>query len=535
MNMNHQFNYNNNINNGYNTHNMNLNFGKYNNNFDMYDQTRNKFSMKFFEKLNYNNSNIKNNKGIKYSNLNDLQNTFNKNKINNIKKDVIQIYNKDLNNFKNKSNEKILMKRIKTRQLSNLGNNADSKNNVLSSSFTNKNSNNLNTINIEGKKIKNKNIIKLNSLKLEKNSRNISNSGNNIAHINKNSYISSSPINGIEKADNHNTKSHFENTNNYNKTPIISKNNTNINIINKYTEDKDNENNNLAIDAKKLSIIDIPAPKTNNNSVINTKESIFNISKKYLNLSIKEKAFYILSKSPTLPLTSQLIFSRSTKNIKNIVLKKDILLNYELFLNKKISNYEERQIQYTEKINSIFDATKIAEITLNFITFEREKQFKDNYILLLNNKEDENFIYYKNYIKIIYYIINENLEDENKKEINDNRLLMNLYDILKKKGYETIKDYLYFLFISNSNKRQNIFMNNIEKINKLIKNESPELLSYDESFKMGRFVVYSMYLIKEIVAFANMIKDTVKLKMEENELIEKMKEKLEKFHNKYLK
>ena len=50
------------------TNNMNLNYIKLNNNnnnFDIYDQTRNKFSMKFFEKLNMNNHKNNNSKKIK--------------------------------------------------------------------------------------------------------------------------------------------------------------------------------------------------------------------------------------------------------------------------------------------------------------------------------------------------------------------------------------------------------------------------------------------------------------------------------------
>ena len=81
---------------------MNLNLVKLNNNnnnnIGIYDQTMNKYSMKFFEKLNMNNN--KNNKGIKYSNINELTNTINKNKLNNIKKDAIQIYNKEKNKNK---------------------------------------------------------------------------------------------------------------------------------------------------------------------------------------------------------------------------------------------------------------------------------------------------------------------------------------------------------------------------------------------------------------------------------------------------
>ena len=63
--------------------NLNLNFGKLSNNFDIQGQVTIKFIMKFYEKLNLNN---KSNKGLKYSNMNDLTNTLNKNKINNIKK-----------------------------------------------------------------------------------------------------------------------------------------------------------------------------------------------------------------------------------------------------------------------------------------------------------------------------------------------------------------------------------------------------------------------------------------------------------------
>ena len=153
-----------------------------------------------------------------------------------------------------------------------------------------------------------------------------------------------------------------------------------------------------------------------------------------------------------------------------------------MYLNNKIKHYEENQILHNEIINSVFNATKIAEITLNFITFDSETQFNENYALLLNNKEDYNFIYYKNYIKVIYYIINEKFDDENKLKISDNRLLANLYDILSKKGYKKIKDYLYYIFIKNYNKKENIFMNNIDKINKLIRDECPKLFCLDEIF-----------------------------------------------------
>ncbi len=183
----------------------------------------------------------------------------------------------------------------------------------------------------------------------------------------------------------------------------------------------------------------------------------------------------------------------------------------------------------------MFNPTKIAEITLNFITNQSEKMFNEHYFLLSKNKNNNNFIYYKNYIKVIYYIINEKFEDENKLEINENRLLSNLYNILNKKGYDNIKDYLYFIFISNNNThKENIFMNNIDKINEIIQNEVPNLLHFDESLKMCKFIAYSLYLIKEIIEYANTIKKTIKIKIKEEELIQNMKSVLYKFNNKYL-
>ena len=374
-----------------------------------------------------------------------------------------------------------------------------------------------------------KNLIKakLNDVKAEKMTRNLSNPG--IKNKIKNNIVVS-PIN----KKNNIKKFYFqaeENYNSINKTSIIFTKNHDINKIN---DNNNNDNdNNIKIDTKKLSIIDIPAP--NDSNLNNNKNNILNTFKNNLNLTIKEKSLYILINSPIVPLTYKFILSRSTNNLKKIVLKKDILLNYDLYLKNKIKYFEDKQILYNKKIKSIFNATKIAEITLNFITSESEKQFNNNYIILLKNKEDHNFIYYKNYIKIIYYIINESFEEENKKEISDNRLLSHLYDIINKKGYKNIKDYLFYLFISNNNnKKENIFMHNIDKINKIINDEVPKILSFDESLKMCRFIIYSLYIIKEIINYANMIKNIIKLKIEEIELIKKMKEILDKFHNKYI-
>ena len=538
-----------------NNNNSNLNFGISNNNLDIFDQTRNKYSMKFFEKLNLNNN--KNSKGIKVTNVNEITNSLNKNKFN-IHKDIIQFYQKDKNYLKN--NENILMNKI-TKNILSPGNHIETKNTNLSSSYNNmknidslidkSNENNnkgkgrniigndYNTINFERKISQNIIKSKLSKEKIGKIDRNSSNyESKNKSQKHKNNYnLLSSPLNK-KKNINASSQNQVDQNNIKNKTSIIFTKKNDINKNNYYPisyeidKDKNNEND-IIIDSKKLSIIDIPAPISNNN-LSNNKLDIINTFKNNPNLTIKEKALYILIKSPIVPLTSQFILSRSTDNLKKIILKKDVLLNYDLYLKNKIHYYEEKQILHSEKIKSIFTPTKIAEITLNFITSENEKQFNSNYILLLNNKDDYNYTYYNSYIKIIYYIINESFEEDNKKEIKESILLIHLYEIIKKKGYNNIKDYLYYLYISNNNKKENIFMNNIDKINKIINDKVPKLFSFDESLKTCRFIIYSIYLIKEIVQFANMIKKTVKIKTQENKLIKKMKDILDKFDNKFL-
>ena len=533
------------LNNYSNKNNMNINYGKMGG-FEDFDQTRNKFSLRFFEKLNHNTN--KNNKSLKMTNINEIMNPMNKTKQINTNKEIIQIYNKDKNNLKNKNNEKISINKIKTKKEN------DFENNNLSTSFYNLNNinnmikitnnpfeynrvakiinDNNRTIDLERKFSENKKKTKLSKVKVEKISRNASNptiANNNNQLCKKKLNIDSSRIYKNDQ---------FNNTSS-DRNPVILKK---INIENNKDNDKENENN-IISDTKKLSIVDIPAPSCNNNTnimtntdrIYNNKITILNVLNNNTNLTPKEKALYILLNSSILPLSSQFILSRSSSNIRKIVLKKDILLNYQLYLINKIKDYEEKQILYNEKIKTVFNPTKIAEITLNFITNQSEKMFNEHYVLLSKNKNNNNFIYYKNYIKVIYYIINEKFEDENKLEINENRLLSNLYNILNKKGYDNIKDYLYFIFISNNNThKENIFMNNIDKINEIIQNEVPNLLHFDESLKMCKFIAYSLYLIKEIIEYANTIKKTIKIKIKEEELIQNMKSVLYKFNNKYL-
>jgi hypothetical protein len=95
------------------------------------------------------------------------------------------------------------------------------------------------------------------------------------------------------------------------------------------TENLNKNNNNIAV-------------KFNNeNEKEDSKKKIVNILKNK-NLTKREKAFYILIKSPVLPLRSQLILSRGSNNIKKAISTKEILKNYEKQLKDKIKEYQKK-------------------------------------------------------------------------------------------------------------------------------------------------------------------------------------------------
>ena len=516
----------------------------YNNN-DNLENSINKYSLKLFEKLNGSNTKNRLIKPYDFSiNKNNNINLFAKQMSRDLIKPMKITKNKSKDNKEDNSNKNIkFQKQIKIETNLDFKKN-NNNNNSSSSSYTNTNKKtkklDFNSIRKYSDNTRDYN----NEFKKEKNikdSRNFSNVNNchqidlNKQDNKENPIISGNSLN-ILKMKNTNI-----NNNSNNKYTIDLKNHNKIidninNIVNINTisgKEIDTSNNKTEKE-KKFSIVDIPSPSASNN---NNNNNLININDKKtlpknINLTLKEKAYYILSKSPIVPLSSQFIFSRSSPNIKKLISKEEILKNYELYLNNKIKDYENKIKSYNEKITSIFTPTKIAEITLNFITKTQEIEFCDIYNQLKHDKKDYNFIYYNNYIKIIYFIINENIEEN----ISDDKLLSNLYKILEKKGYYNIKDYLYFLFISSKNtKKDNCFIKNIDKIEEIITNKVPQILSFEESMKMCRFVVFSLYLIKEIIDFGNAIKNTTKLQIDTNIFINELKDCLNKFKNKYIK
>ena len=443
---------------------------------------------------------------IKVKNINSSRNNGNLLQIESKKKDNIMSDNTNFYKSKNNTSLKYYI------DLSKNGNKTDPKNNFINISNIKKHHTNktINTDTSNNSMINNKsgttNIISINT--------NVNTKANN---TNNNSIENDKKNSVIDKLQ---STSNINKSNDINKNDNISDNNSN-NILININNNKNNEKEN------------------NEEQKINTKNNEKNEKKEIIsNFSQKEKAIYLLIKSPVLPLRSQIILSRSTNNIKKVISKDEILRNFEKHLNEKIKDYQKKIVEYNHKITSHFTSSKIAEISLNFITNNCEMELCEIYNSLLFNKTDPHFVYYKTYIKTIYYIIDEKIEEENNNDgnlvVNEKKIVINLFNILKKKGYYTIKDYLYYLFISAVNQeKEKSFMKNMDKIDEIITNEEPNLLDFGELPKMCKFIQFSFYLIKEIIDFGNLIKGTTNLKIETENFLELLKKNLEKFKNKY--
>ena len=197
---------------------------------------------------------------------------------------------------------------------------------------------------------------------------------------------------------------------------------------------------------------------------------------------------------------------------------KDILKNHEKILNDKIKELNEEIELCTNKLNSSFIASKIADVTLNFITSIDEEEFK-NFDLYSNNKNDMKLYY--NFIKILCLLIDEPFDknDDNKKIKNK------LFLKINKKGFQSLKDYLYFIFIAD--KKKIIALKNVELINEITTNE-PDIINKNHFFRMCRFMAFSIFLVREIIIYINNIRDTIELKIRTNQFLGIVIEKLNK-------
>ena len=286
--------------------------------------------------------------------------------------------------------------------------------------------------------------------------------------------------------------------------------NTKEEISNKFEFNNDKTNNK-----------DIKSNNLNKDiNISNNKENIKN------SLSIKEKAYYILSKSKVLNLCERIIFSRSTKKISSLISKEDILKSNELIINNKIKKLEEKLNNYNKEIEVPFSPSKISSISLNFIMKEDEDDFKNAILNKYITEEDEKY-YYFIYIQLLLLLLGEEI-DENyleKKGINI------LYKVLLKKNCINIKDYLYKLFISKQIKEEKFKMEIIDKYIELFE-ELPDLIKYEGEIKDIKFISFSYYILNEVNNYFKTLKNSIKVKNEIQSYIDSLKTKIKKLNKK---
>ena len=265
----------------------------------------------------------------------------------------------------------------------------------------------------------------------------------------------------------------------------------------------DNTQNNLTNNSKKSNHSSKPFSKSNS-------------KKNFEIMSPREKSYYLLSLSPILRLTERLFFGRATQNLRKVQTVSKILEKNETFLKDKVKELEEKLIECEKKIITPFNASKTAEIAFNFILTKDEDEYK-TYILFTNNEEEKKEYY--NYTKIIYLLFDEDYENVEETDLNEN-----LYDLIEKKGFESIKDYLYYIFIR---KKENIdVICKMDKINGLLA-QSPELVQKQFDVKFCRFVLFTSFLINEIIHYGNDVKNAIELKAKTREYLDIVLKKLE--------
>ena len=298
---------------------------------------------------------------------------------------------------------------------------------------------------------------------------------------------------------------HYYNINNNNNYINISHHKKNLSIA--FNENKENKYNSSKTPKGKTKLINANSPikrKASENK-INIKENSSKtkiVIPKIKNLSKKENAYLVLSYSKCLRLTERMIFSRSSRKLREAILKQQILDTNKIYLLEKVKELYKKVEICDEKLKIKFTASKTAEMILNFITNNIENEFKLN--IFENFDEKEKILSY-NYVKLLYLLLDENYEN-----IKNENLIKELSQNISNKGFSTIKDYIYFIYIKNS--KENKIIDNIDKIKNII-SDSPKLMDFKNAIKSdNKFVSYSCYLFKEIINFVNERVDTFNLK-----------------------
>ena len=240
------------------------------------------------------------------------------------------------------------------------------------------------------------------------------------------------------------------------------------------------------------------------------------------NLTQKEKACLILAFSKCLRLTERALFSFSSPKFKEAITKKIILNTNKIYLKEKLEELEEKINRCDNKLENKFNASKTAEITLNFVTLNIETDFKLNLTEGLDDETEKK--YCDNYVKLLYLVLGESYD-----KIENNMLIKNLYNKIGEKKYQNIKDYLFYLYIQN--KDENKSLENVDKINQIIKT-TPDVLSFKVTAKLDKFILYTSVIVNEIINFANERLDTMKLKKDCKKIIDIINLKLNLFKRK---
>jgi len=240
------------------------------------------------------------------------------------------------------------------------------------------------------------------------------------------------------------------------------------------------------------------------------------------NLSQKEKACLILAFSKCLRLTERALFSFSSPKFKEAITKKIIFNTNKIYLKEKLEELEEKINRCDNKLENKFNASKTAEITLNFVTLNIETDFKLNLTEGLDDETEKK--YCDNYVKLLYLVLGESYD-----KIENNMLIKNLYNKIGEKKYQNIKDYLFYLYIQN--KDENKSLENVDKINQIIK-KIPDILNFKMTAKYDKFILYTSVIVNEIINFANKRFDTLKLKNDCKKMIEIINMKLNLYNRK---
>ena len=280
---------------------------------------------------------------------------------------------------------------------------------------------------------------------------------------------------------------------NYNNDNINQKFNKTTSQLSLYKNPRNNPINEM----KTKNKISSDEKKLNN---INNSDDIIKIPE-IKNLSQREKSYLILAYSKCLRLTERLFFSLSSPKLKEAIPKKQILETNKIYLKEKLEELEKKINICNTKLTNHFNASKTAEITLNFITLTIETDFKLNLLENLEDETDKKYCY--NYVKLLYLVLGENYD-----EIDNEDLVRNLYNKIGEKNYVNIKDFLFHLYIQN--KDENKSLENMDKINEILK-MTPDILNFKVSTKFDKFILYTSVLLNEIIKFGNERIDTMKL------------------------